>query len=277
MKPDARSVASAVVQALATAHPAAKVKATRAVARDWRLGRLSHSFDATMPDRPGRPEAPLLLPPNRMPRRGKGQSIASRIALIHALAHIEFVAVDLALDMAGRFGADQPRAFIDDWLKVAAEESMHFSLLARRLHRLGSHYGALPAHDGLWEAADKTADDILARLAIVPLVLEARGLDVSPSTISHFERAGDQTSARIVSRIYQDEINHVGVGFRWFSIICDSRSLDPETTWQMYVKSHFRGSLKPPFNDSARESAGLPRNFYQKLATDNANDQTPNP
>ncbi len=272
MKPSL-SVASAIAEALLSADPVAKVKATRAVARDWRMGRLAHRFDALMPNRPSRPETPILLPPNRMPKRGKGQSLTQRIALIHALAHIEFVAIDLALDMAGRFGSSQPRRFMDDWLKVAAEESMHFSLLARRLHSLGSRYGALPAHDGLWEAAGKTSDDILARLAIVPLVLEARGLDVSPTTISHFERAGDMPSARILGRIYRDEINHVGVGFRWFSIICDSRGLDAPSCWQMYVKSHFRGGLKPPFNDSARESAGLTRNFYEKLATSSPSPQ----
>ncbi len=258
------SLAAAVRAALLTASPSAKAMATRAVARDWRLGRLSHTFDMSMPDTPARPTTPLLLPPNKMPRRGNSGS--KQIALIHALAHIEFVAIDLALDMIGRFGAGQPRHFVDDWMKVAAEEAMHFALLSRRLVSLGSHYGALPAHDGLWEAATDTAHDLLARLAIVPLVLEARGLDVSPATIARFERAGDAPSARILKRIYEDEINHVAVGFRWFSKVCANRSVDPEGAWQMLVRSHFRGSLKPPFNDSARESAGLPRNYYASLA-----------
>jgi uncharacterized ferritin-like protein (DUF455 family) len=260
------SIASAIRQALLTRDPRAKVMATRAVARNWRLGRLAHDFNVAMPERPGRPERPELLAPRHMPKRGKGQSMAGRIALLHALAHIEFVAIDLALDLAGRFGEGQPRAFLDDWLKVAAEEAMHFSLLDRRLKALGSHYGALPAHDGLWEAADKTKGDALARLAIVPLVLEARGLDVTPATINHFNRAEDPESAAILERIYRDEINHVSTGFRWFSALCTNQGFAPESHWQMLVRSHFKGGLKPPFNDSARESAGLPRNFYEKLA-----------
>jgi uncharacterized ferritin-like protein (DUF455 family) len=259
------SLSRAVTRVLLTADPEAKVMATRQIARAWRLGVLDHSFDTPMPDTPVRRATPILLPPNRMPRRGGSGS--KQVALIHALAHIEFVAIDLALDMIGRFGNGLPRSFVDDWMKVAADEAMHFALLFRRLKTLGSHYGALPAHDGLWEAATETSHDLLARLAIVPLVLEARGLDVSPSTISRFEGAGDRTSARILTRIYADEINHVGTGFRWFSVVCANQHLEPEATWQMLVRSHFRGGLKPPFNDSARESAGLTRNFYSDLAT----------
>ncbi len=264
-KPSPPSLSGAIARALLSADPAKKVMATRHVAREWRLGRIDFVFDMNMPDRPARPKTPLLLPPNRMPRRGGSGS--KQIALIHALAHIEFVAIDLALEMIGRFGSNMPRSFVDDWLKVAADEAMHFALLDRRLKSLGSHYGALPAHDGLWEAATETAHDLLARLAIVPLVLEARGLDVSPATIKRFEAAGDRASARILSRIYEDEINHVATGFHWFSEVCANQNRDPVSCWQMLVQSHFRGGLKPPFNDSARESAGLTRNFYEKLAT----------
>lgn len=170
-----------------TPEPREKLMAARAAARSWRLGRLDHRFDTTMPGAPARPDAPILLEPSRMPRRGKAGSERGRIALLHALAHIEFAAIDLAFDLAGRFGNLFPRAFVDDWMKVGADEAMHFALLDRRLRQLGSHYGALPAHDGLWEAASDTAHDAMARLAVVPMVLEARGLDVTPQMV---ERAG---------------------------------------------------------------------------------------
>ncbi len=260
------SVARAVRAVLLTADPIAKVKAARRVARDWRLGRLAHGFDIAMPERPARPARPPLLPPGRMPRRGRGGSERGRIALIHALAHIEFAAIDLALDMAGRFGAQFDRGFIDDWLKVAADEAMHFALLDRRLRQLGSHYGALPAHAGLWEAAAATAHDVTARLAVVPMVLEARGLDVTPATIARFEAAGDGATARILARILADEIGHVATGTRWFESCCAAAGVTPQTQWRMLLARHFGGAVKPPFNDSARESAGLTREYYAPLA-----------
>ncbi len=261
-----RSVAEAARTVLDAAEPLAKVKAARAAARDWRLGRLDHRFDVAMPERPARPERPELLPPNRMPKRGKGGSERGRIALIHALAHIEFAAIDLAFDAVGRFGGEFPRAFTDDWMRVGADEAMHFALLDRRLKQLGSHYGAMPAHHGLWDAAAATAQDALARLAVVPMVLEARGLDVTPATIARFEAIGDIATARILARILTDEIGHVGAGTRWFESRCDEQGFNPETTWQHLVRTHYRGLIKPPFNDSARDSAGLTRDYYQALA-----------
>ena len=220
-----------------------------------------------MPDVPARPDRPELLPPNRMPKRGRGGSDRARIALIHALAHIECVAIDLAVDMAGRFGGALPRAFIDDWLSVAADEAMHFALLQRRLDQLGSHYGALPAHDGLWEAARETAHDVMARLAVVPMVLEARGLDITPATIARADERGDFATARILQRIFSDEIRHVWIGTRWFESCCQAMNRDPADLWKTLVKSHFRGELKPPFNDSARSRAGLTRDYYMALAS----------
>jgi len=258
------SIAAACRAVLLAADPAAKVKTARAVARAWRRGALAHDFDLALPDRPARPARPELLPPNRMPKRGKAGSERSRIALIHALAHIEFGAIDLAFDMAGRFGAGLPRTFVDDWIGVGADEAMHFALLDRRLKTLGAAYGELPAHAGLWEAAEATAHDPLARLAVVPTVLEARGLDVTPATVAALERAGDLRSAAILTRIYRDEIRHVGAGVRWFSY--GSLQLEPVETWKRLVRQHFRGLLKPPFNDSARGEAGLPRDFYAALA-----------
>lgn len=261
------SVADAIRAVLLTAEPASKVRIARKVARDWRLGRLDHGFAAAMPDSPLRPAEPALLPANRMPKRGRGGSERGRIAMLHALAHIEYAAIDLAFDMAGRFGSQFPRDFVDDWLGVGADEAMHFALLDRRLRQLGSYYGALPAHAGLWESAEDTADDVLARLAIVPMVLEARGLDVTPSTLERFRAAGDEASAKILSRIYNDEIRHVSAGTAWFGWKCDERGFNVVETWQGLVKSRFRGSLKPPFNDSARHDAGLTQEFYAVIAS----------
>ncbi len=219
-----------------------------------------------MPDSPARPDQPELLPPNLMPKRGRGGSERARIAMLHALAHIEFVAIDLAVDLVGRFGAEFPREFVDDWLSVGAEEAMHFALLDRRLCQLGSCYGALPAHGGLWEAASETAHDALARLAIVPMVLEARALDITPSTIEKFAANGDATSARMLERIMTDEIRHVAFGTKWFCHETSRRGLNAPYHYQSLVKRHFRGTLKPPFNDSARDQAGLTREYYISLA-----------
>lgn len=252
---------------LSTADPHAKRRAARGLARAWRRGELVHRCDTAMPDRPAWPAAPELLAPNQMPRRRKGGSERGRIAMLHALAHIEFVAIDLAVDLVGRFGGEFPRGFVDDWIGVAADEAMHFALLDRRLRQLGSHYGALPAHAGLWEAAELTADDALARLAIVPMVLEARGLDVTPATIERFRATGDDASARILERIYKDEIRHVSAGTDWFEWLCDERGFAPQPMWQSLVKSRFRGVLKPPFNDSARRDAGLTQEYYAVVAS----------
>lgn len=260
------SVAQAIRTALLTAEPHAKAMAARAVARDWRLGRLDFAFDAAMPDRPGRPPFPELLPPKHMPKRGRGQSLRGRIALLHALAHIEFVAIDLALDMAGRFGGAMGRRFVADFLATAADEAMHFVLLDRRLRALGSRYGALPAHDGLWDAALVTRHDVAARLAVVPMVLEARGLDVTPLTIDRFRAAGDESSARILERILADEIRHVSFGATHFAAFCEQHGKTPELLWKSLVARHFKGRVSGPFNNSARAAAGLPRSYYETIA-----------
>lgn len=255
-------VSEAARAVLLAADPAEKVKAARAAARGWRLGQLAHAFSVAMPERPARPKAPELLPPSRMPKRGRMGSEASRVAMVHALAHIEFVAIDLAFDLIGRFGGTFPRSFVDDWMRVGADEAMHFALLDRRLRSLGSHYGALPAHDGLWQAAEETAGDAQARLAVVPMVLEARGLDITPATIARFDAVGDAASSRILRRILDDEVKHVGAGTKWFRWACESCGFDPVPRWRALVSTYFRGALKPPFNDSARLSAGLTRDFY---------------
>lgn len=260
------TVAAAIRDVLLTADPYAKVMATRAVARGWRAGRLRPVFDCAMPDRPARPERPELLSPGRMPKRGRGGSHRNRVALWHALAHIEFVAIDLALDMAGRFGAEMGACFTTDFLSVAADEAMHFALLDRKLRGMGSFYGELPAHDGLWESAARTSHDVSARLAIVPMVLEARGLDVTPGTIARAKSAGDESGARILQRILDDEIRHVAIGTSHFVARCRTRDELPSQVWQNLVEMHFTGALKPPFNDSARLAAGLSRDFYEAIA-----------
>ena len=202
-----------------------------------------------------------------MPKRRNFGSTAGRIALLHALAHIELNAIDLAWDILARFGeTGLPRGFCDDWVGVAAEEAEHFALLAGRLMALGAAYGDLPAHDGLWEAAAATAHDLLARLAVVPLVLEARGLDVTPEMILRLERAGDAASAAVLRRIYQDEIGHVAVGLRWFEWLCRRRGLDPAAAFHDRVRRYFTGALKPPFNRAARDAAGFPAEYYEPLA-----------
>ena len=261
-----RSVAGAIRAALCTADPIRKAMATRAVARDWRLGRLVFVFDEEMPDVPARPDKPELLLPRHMPKRRKGGSERGRIALWHALAHIEFVAIDLALDMAGRFGGQMGAAFVSDFLAVAADEAMHFVLLHRHLVKHGSAYGDLPAHDGLWEAAYKTRHDVDARLAVVPMVLEARGLDVTPATLERVESIGDVAGANILRRILADEIRHVRIGTTHFIANCLEQKKVPEFRWKELVNQYFGGQLKPPFNDSARLAAGLSREFYDAVA-----------
>ncbi len=261
------SVSSAIAAALMTTDPQAKVMATRGIARDWRLGRLSFTFARSMPVRPARPAEPVLLPPAQMPRRGKGGSERNRIAMWHSLAHIEYVAIDLALDMAGRFGAAMGEEFVSDFLSVAADEAMHFALLDRKLRLMGSHYGALPAHSGLWETAERTAHDVAARLAIVPMVLEARGLDVTPPMIARVRSQGDENGARILTRILDDEIRHVGFGTKHFVARCRDERISPQKRWQSLLKTYFRGGLKGPFNDSARLAAGLSQDFYAGLAS----------
>jgi uncharacterized ferritin-like protein (DUF455 family) len=254
------------VIALTTAEPLAKAAAARAMALAWRSDDLPID-EATPPDRPARPQKPELRRPGEMPKRRATGSRENRIALLHALAHIELNAIDLACDILVRFPrADMPRDFYDDWVSVADEEAKHFGLLFDRLAGLGAAYGDLPAHEGLWLAAEETADDLLTRLAIVPLVLEARGLDVTPKMIGDLKRAGDEESAAVLAVIYEEEIGHVAIGRRWFLFECERRALDPAQAWADLVRTYFRGSLKPPFNDKARIAAGLVPAEYAALA-----------
>ncbi len=261
----ASSVATAARSVLLTADAREKAAEARRQAAAWRKGALSHAFDTAMPDHPARPAKPALLPPNKMPKR-RGGSEKGRFALLHALAHIELNAIDLAWDMVGRIGAGQPRQFVDDWVSVADDEARHFVMLADRLEQLGGTYGDLPAHNGLWDAAMATAHDLPARLAVVPQVLEARGLDVTPATAARFADSGDVESATILDQIYRDEINHVRTGNFWFRRACESNDSSPAEAFQSLVRTYFRGDLRPPFNDLARAEAGIPAAWYHGLS-----------
>lgn len=246
--------------------PDAKVSLTMALAAAWREGKLSLTREVLAVDRPHRPEKPELMAPGRMPKRRAGGNNSNRIALLHALAHIELNAIDLAWDIIARFGPCFPeRQFFDDWVQVAEDEARHFQLLEDRLAILGSHYGALPAHDGLWQAAQETADDPMARLALVPMLLEARALDVTPATVERMRRSGDEATAEILQQICCEEEDHVRAGTRWFHYLAQQRDIDPVATWHDLVKSRFKGEVKPPFNHAARERAGMARAFYEGL------------
>ncbi len=215
--------------------------------------------EAKPPPRPARPERPSLRPPKEMAKRRAFGSQAGRIALLHALAHIELNAIDLAWDLVARFAGEKlPRAFFDDWVEVAAEEACHFELLVGRLTELGAGYGDLPAHDGLWEAAAATADDLLARLAVVPLVLEARGLDVTPEMAARLERVGDAKSAAILHHIYRDEIGHVATGLRWFDRLCQARGLNPGGGLSAACPALLQGRSEAALQSSGARGRGLP-------------------
>ncbi|MBI1365408.1 MAG: DUF455 family protein [Alphaproteobacteria bacterium] len=261
------SVYRAARKVLETADPEAKARAAEEAAD---LSSALDGFDGwpAPPDRPARPPRPVLVSPGKVKRRRLGTA-AGRAALLHALAHIELNAIDLAADMAVRFspavhleGLDGG-VFCADWLRIAAEEARHFNMLCNRLAKLDAAYGDFPAHDGLWSAAVATADDVLARLAIAPLVLEARGLDVTPSLIDKLRKAGDEESAAALEIIYRDEIGHVSAGAAWFRAIARRRGLNPEATFAGLVAARFAGGLKPPFNEVARRKAGLDPDFYR--------------
>ena len=244
-----------------------KAQTTRALIAAWHEGMHQHLGTATPPVRPGRPTHPLLRPPREVPRRRITTSVPGRVALIHAIAHIELNAIDLALDMACRFIEHRlPRDFYVDWLSVADDEARHFLMLSDRLAELGATYGDLPAHDGLWQAAHETAHDFLARLAIAPLVLEARGLDVTPTMIEKLRSVGDDATADALGIIMTDEIGHVAIGKKWFDYSCGMSRLDPVSTWHNLVGKYFHGPLKPPFNIAARTAARFSAAFYATMA-----------
>ncbi|HET8882826.1 MAG TPA: ferritin-like domain-containing protein [Solimonas sp.] len=203
---------------------------------------------------PGRPARPLLIHPRDVPQRALG-SREGRAALLHAIAHIEFNAINLALDAGWRFAA-MPRDYYADWLGVAQDEARHFAMLRARLQSLGFDYGDFAAHNGLWEAAEKTAHDVLLRMALVPRVLEARGLDVTPGMIARLRAAGDLETVAILDVILREEVRHVEIGTRWFRHLCAQRDLDPSSTFRALLAEH-GVRLRPPLNLDARRAAGF--------------------
>ena len=237
--------------------PAAKGACVHALQADWLAGRLDPAAAAArVPiDQPGRPERPLLVQPQQVPRR-RADTLQGRAALVHALAHIEFNAINLALDAAHRF-AGMPAEYYADWLRVADEEALHFDLLNAHLATLGHAYGDFPAHGGLWEMALKTAHDPLVRMALVPRVLEARGLDATPLIVDKLRAANDLRMVEILAVIERDEIGHVAIGSRWFGWLCAERGLDPEATFRQLLVDYDAPPLRPPFNLEARRRAGF--------------------
>ncbi|MEM9049111.1 MAG: ferritin-like domain-containing protein [Pseudomonadota bacterium] len=278
IEPDAHalpiSLAGCADAVLRCAAAREKAALARRAAAAWFEGRAAGNpmplGRADPPDAPARPETPALIDPREMPRRRPG-SAEGRIALLHAIAHIELNAVDLHWDILARFAdTPMPIGFCDDWVKAADDEAKHFTLLADRLEALGSHYGALPAHAGMWRAAEATAQDLPGRLAVVPMVLEARGLDVTPGMIAAFKKAGDHDSVAALKVIYADEVGHVAYGSKWFHFLCGRHERDPKDTFHALVTRYFGGALKPPFNEEKRAEAGLPPDFYWPLVDGSA-------
>ena len=243
---------------LLLADPDAKIAALNALHVDWQLGVVALA-DLTEPAQtiatPGRPEKPLLVPPQNVPRRSAGTR-EGHAALIHAITHIEFNAINLAIDAAYRFRG-LPRDYYSDWLQVAFEEACHFGLLREHLRTLGYDYGSFDAHDGLWEMAVKTAHDPLHRMALVPRLLEARGLDASPAIITKLRNIGDVRGAEILVIILRDEIGHVRVGNRWYEHFCAQRKLEPAEEFQKLLQEYGASKPRPPFHKEARRAAGF--------------------
>lgn len=263
---------------LNTAHPEHKIELTTYLFNTFAARESSASpmelgkGTVTAPAEPPR-ENLKAVRPGAAPNIGKGGSLRSRIAMLHALANIELWAIDLAIDICIRFSTfqtvkgskDLPRAYFYDWLKVASDEAKHFSLLRSRLEDLGSYFGDLPVHHGLWQAAQETADDLLARISIVCLVHEARGLDVNPMTIQKFRKAGDALSVQAMEIIHNDEITHVTTGHRWLTWICGHEETDPVEVFRSNVQKHWRGAVRGPFNEEARMQAGMDPRYYSDL------------
>jgi len=244
-----------------------KVQQLAQLQQDWAEDAFDFKPTETVeriPD-PGRPEKPELVSPKALPKRGLG-SKEGHAALMHSIAHIEFNAVNLALDAVYRF-QDMPRAFYQDWLGVAGEESYHFQMVREHLYHLGYEYGDFPGHNGLWMTTYETDHDPLVRMALVPRTLEARGLDVTPPMMAKLRAIGDKRGVEILKILLRDEIGHVEVGTRWFRYLCDQRSLNSFETFQSIIDKYHHGDLRGPFNYEAREQAGFTEEEINWLKT----------
>ncbi|CAG9463276.1 unnamed protein product [Pedinophyceae sp. YPF-701] len=283
------------LKVLHVADPWEKANVSDAAVKLWRSGEVRAIYREgvthPVPDKPARSDKVRLLAPGAMPRRGKGGSLESRRSIVHSLCHIESWAVDLSWDIIARFaqpgasagagpeGYGMPREFFDDFVTVADDECRHFRLLAARLEAMGSHYGAMPAHDGLWESAERTAGSLPARLAVEHCAHEARGLDVLPQTIARMRRGGDEdTAALLEGTVYPEEITHCAAGVRWLKHL-HARAGEADGAWALEARKHENvagffhalmtgnfGSLKPPFNHAARAEAGFDPTWYLPLA-----------
>jgi uncharacterized ferritin-like protein (DUF455 family) len=243
-------------EALQATDPDEKVRLARAAHAAQPVDAADADLDATWRiDVPGRPVRPPLVHPARVPRRGLATA-TGRAALIHAITHIEFNAINLALDASCRF-AGMPAEYHADWLRIASEESLHFTLLRQHLRTLGHDYGDFEAHDGLWEMASATRDDVLARMALVPRILEARGLDVTPGLRDRLAAHGDLAAAKILERILRDEIGHVAVGNHWFAWLCQREGRSADAEFDRLLASFGVSAARPPLNREARLAAGF--------------------
>jgi uncharacterized ferritin-like protein (DUF455 family) len=250
---------------LALTDPVAKAEAARGLDRDWHAGALTLEAVTAVPELidAGRPARPELVAPRDLPRRRLG-SAEGQAAMLHAIAHIEFNAINLACDAVFRF-RDLPRGFYADWIRVAAEEANHFNLLNERLAELGHAYGDFPAHSGLWDLAVKTRHDPLVRMALVPRVMEARGLDVTPEIQRKFAGVGDERSVAILDVILREEVGHVAAGSRWFGYLCDMRGLEPESTYFELLAAYFGEGVRCPLHRQARLEAGFSESELRRL------------
>ncbi len=246
-----------VLECLLFSHPEEKcsaVFALQARINEEQLD-LTKAVDVKEVITPGRPKKPTLVSPREVPRRNLS-SLEGRVALIHAITHIEFNAINLALDAMYRF-REMPLEYYKDWMQVAFEEAQHFTMLRARLHELGYEYGDFDAHNGLWEMAVKTQHSVIARMALVPRVLEARGLDVTPKMIKRLQSQGDDETVHILKIIFEQEIGHVAIGSRWFNYACEQKEQEPEKTFQNLLKEYMSGDLRGPFELDARRKAGF--------------------
>lgn len=237
--------------------PVKKVKKTDRLYRDIQSDKVDYRHDLPVIriEIPGRPDKPELVAPRKLRKRNV-QTDEGRAALLHALCHIEFNAINLALDAVYRF-ADMPNDFYSDWMQVAREEAYHFQLLADHLESMGYRYGDFVAHNGLWEMAVETDHDVLVRMALVPRVMEARGLDVTPSIMEKLAKAGDNRAVEILQIIHRDEVGHVKIGTHWFRYLCQQRQLEPLATFRELLQHHIKGQLHGPFDHIMRKQAGF--------------------
>lgn len=258
MSPVSKELRRAALHWLAEPAPVLKPAGVIALAHAWKQGEISLEADAFLDAPhpvPGRPPLPELVSHLSVPRRSM-RTEEGRAALIHALTHIEFNAINLALDAIWRF-PHMPREYYGDWLQVAAEEARHFSLLTAHLGTKGYAYGDFAAHNGLWDMVEKTTDDVLARMALVPRTMEARGLDASPPLRAKLAQAGEKAAAEIIDLILADEIGHVRIGNRWYNWVCEARGLEPVATYAMLAERYRAPTLRGPFNVEARRAAGF--------------------